>query len=317
MSGQRQAGRTTESDGEWYAIRDDLDWAIEPWRAKAGDRLALAADEFRGRSRRLIESLFERVAGRGPRKLHVQLIDHPEQFQQVEELLASGRKLLNLDVSTPGTVKLEVCRLFGLYDVEARARALIGRAGYGPLAEQTRAVPAGNYLLVDDDISTGYTLDTVCRTLPTEVTIEGRMSLLDESRKRLGRQSAPFDVIDLRDLLLGSREGGLVVELPNRVPGRAPYMLPYVRPSIRARIPPSLETLFSFELWQLNEQFFAQVELAVGDLDPLTQTFLLFCGFDRNMRAAAICRFHMRRLLANSAVRTCADGRADQASGAG
>lgn len=286
---------SASTDG-WYAVRDDLGWAMEQWGGKVdAGQLQEAAKDFRAATVQLLEESFQSVSWPDrPLALDIVLLDHQEQQRYVEGLLEQ-HKLLSLDISTPGTVKLELSRLFGVADGQVAAHELIGRPWHPPFYEQAQAVPAGSYLLVDDDIATGYTLDTVCRALAEGVEVTGRLSLLAKSQEFVGRDD-PYDVIDLRDLLLGGRESGLVVQLPNGLPVRAPYMLPYVNPVSRAKIPPSAAFRFSEELWRLNEEFFTGLPLHVGDLDPLSQSFLTYLGFSSNSAVAEVCRWHRRQL---------------------
>jgi nicotinic acid mononucleotide adenylyltransferase len=283
----------------WYAIRDDLDWAIEPFAARVNpSSLSSASATFKEGVVSLVKESFLSVSWPDkPREMDVVLLDRSEQNKYVESLLHE-KKLINLDVSTPGTIKLEFSRLFGVSDGQVKAHELVGRPGHPSLPDQALAVPAGIYSLVDDDIATGYTLDTVSRMLSEDVEVEERISLLAHTTFLLGRDEEAYDVIDMRDLLLGGRESGLVVEMPNGVPVRAPYMLPYVAPSSRAKIPPSSEYSFSLALWKLNREFFAALDykMQLKDMDSLTQTFFSLLGFSLEAQVVEICDWHIEKL---------------------
>lgn len=70
------------------------------------------------------------------------------------------------------------------------------------------------------------------------------------------------DLGDPRDYLLGA--SGLVVSLSNGFHGRVPYLLPFVSTSARAGVPEENEVALALKAWQLNSEFFAKVEQALG-----------------------------------------------------
>jgi hypothetical protein len=97
-----------------------------------------------------------------------------------------------------------------------------------------------------------------------------------------------FDKVDLgdpRDFLLGA--SGLVVQLPGGQYGRVPYILPFVSTSARAGIPAELEREFALQLLEVNLQFYAEAEQAIGmpiclrHVDPgFAQLMVEVFGFD-------------------------------------
>lgn len=73
---------------------------------------------------------------------------------------------------------------------------------------------------------------------------------------------AKVDLGDPRDYLLGA--SGLVIQLSDGSYGRAPYILPFVSTSARASVPKETETSFALAAWELNKQFFVEVQQALG-----------------------------------------------------
>jgi hypothetical protein len=107
-----------------------------------------------------------------------------------------------------------------------------------------------------------------------------------------------YDVVDFRDFLFGSRNGGLVVRLPNGEITRVPYMAPYVTLSTRIRLPASQETAFSLAMWRENEQFFASLSppILAAECDPATQKLIQYLGFDPSTPLLEIVRSHLTLL---------------------
>ena len=110
--------------------------------------------------------------------------------------------------------------------------------------------------------------------------------------------SARRELCDARDLLPGTRAGGLVVALPDGALGRAPYLLPYVRPSARLQLPRVAEVEFSRIAWSLAADFFAAVTPAIrlADADPALRRLAAYLEFAADTPMEALCRWHADRL---------------------
>lgn len=188
---------------------------------------------------------------------------------------------ISLDHYTAAEHTLKVSRLFALGGHQLLGH--VPRPGAAAIEAQIAAIPDGEYTLVDDDRMSGGTLAAVMAMLPPRIRIM-KTELMVEPRPG-------EDVLDSRDFLVGSDEGGLVVELPDGSIGRAPYLLPYVDPSARASVPEA--RAFSRMLWNANARIFAATGLKVGDL-PL--------AWRRTFRAHAdwslseVCAWHAERL---------------------
>jgi hypothetical protein len=165
------------------------------------------------------------------------------------------------------------------------------------VAEQLRALPAGAYTLVDDDIASGFTMAQVKSLLPSEVRVRRVVSLLRDGPVPAVEHPV-LDVVDLRDLMLGATDAGLVVQLPDGTAARAPYALPYVSTVSRAKLPPSAEWDFSLAVWKLNFEFFASAarNVTVRDADPATAALLRYVGFDQEQTLREVCAWHLRQL---------------------
>jgi len=251
------------SEPSQYVLRDDLNWAIQPWAARH-PQIHRAASRFSDDVTAALRAALADSAAA------IRFVDPGEQKQLTDQLIAAGANVLNLDPVTSATERLSLCRMFDCSDAQISARKLCGRPGAPPLDEQLRRIPAGEYDLVDDDIATGFTVEHVRALLPDDVAVRRTHSLLAKSAG-----DAPiFDVVDLRDFLLGARQAGLVVELPDATPARVPYMAPFVQLRTRAKIPAEACQSLSRSLWEANLRFFARVPVKVADAAPATRRFI-------------------------------------------
>lgn len=198
--------------------------------------------------------------------------------------------VISLDAMTHSGHNLAISRCFALGGYEARGH--VARPGAASIERQVAAIPPGNYGLYDDDSVTGSTLRAARALLPGSVVV---------LREEVAVSHAPEEeVIDARDFLLGTDDGGLVVELPHGALGRAPYVLPYVDPYARASIAASHD--FSIAIWELNARIFASTDLRVHDLPPPSR--VTFAQFPADTRLEALCQWHAERLRAFASPRT-------------
>jgi hypothetical protein len=105
--------------------------------------------------------------------------------------------------------------------------------------------------------------------------------------------------IDCRDFLIGAREAGLVIKLPNGELVRAPYILPYVRPHYHVSVPVDQELAFSAKVWEANREFFSTVAdgaLRIIDCDTPARRLFESIGFDSNMKIVHLCEWHIKNL---------------------
>lgn len=280
-----------------YAVRDDLTWATAPWAPLVGSaRLGAAAALFREHAVAAVKAAFAEVEPPdSPVEAQVVVADHQAQ-QELVDTLRRLRPVLSLDPATDGDANLAVSRRYPLSGGQGSHEGLVARPGSPPLDEQLAALPPGSYTLLDDDTVTGETMRRVRAMLPGGVRITGTATLLGES---LGART-PHDVADLRDLLLGARHAGLVVELPDGSTARAPYVLPYVGPA-RLGTPVTSAMAFSRRLWEANAQFFAALpELTVADADPAAAALLSCAGFAPQDSLAHVCAWHLAALTATA-----------------
>jgi hypothetical protein len=110
-----------------------------------------------------------------------------------------------------------------------------------------------------------------------------------------------FDIVDLRDFIVGAKNGGLIVRLPNEQEARAPYMLPYVCLKTRATISASKEMEFSIKLWEMNKRFYEEIDgnIALKDTDFGLKKLMNYIGFSDDTLLVDICDWHIDKLKMN------------------
>ena len=294
---QRAAAGPEAPRSAVFALRDEGALAILPWlTGRARAPLLARREAFVDGLVACLRAEF-RAASAPDVAIDLEVRRHDLAVQRQEaERRTAGRRVISLDACIPGTFDLGVSRCFPLCGGAAPS-TLVARPGCAPLAAQLAGIPAGEYILMDDDIVTGDTIRAVQALLPERLQITEVVILCPREAGSPGA-AATLDVGDCRDFLAGAREGGLVVALPGGATARAPYVLPYVSPSARASVPISREREFSVAIWALNLAFFREVSppIALAEADPAFQRLMKDIGFAPTATMASICEWHLARL---------------------
>lgn len=149
-------------------------------------------------------------------------------------------KIISLDKYFNTKHKLDVSRLFYLSSNQKKALKMIG---YNESIDlQIKKISPGNYILLDDDTSTGFTVKNIKeKLLKHNIVITDYYFLINQMLKE---KEIVYDIIDARDFFLGSYKSGLV-SLFNKKMIRAPYVFPYVNLTTRANVLPEKQRLVS------------------------------------------------------------------------
>lgn len=224
-------------------------------------------------------------------KLCIKEINMNEQLNIAETEL-KGKNTISLDTYYKGTCSIETSRLFDISDIQKNYIKLIGRLGFENIEKQIENIKDGKYILVDDDSATGKTIREIMSLLPERINIEKIYLLASIFNEKI------FDIVDLRDFIIGAKNGGLVVRLPNKEVVRAPYMLPYVSLKSRATIPAVKEMELSIKLWELNEEFYQNIggKIKLSQTDFGFRKLMNYVGFNGETLLTDICRWHIRNL---------------------
>ncbi len=280
-------------------LRDEEQWLVEPWMNRISASVLVAAQrDFASSLQRIVKECLQegyRVADTSVTRLLLSSQrDVVRRFAQEQVL-----PIISLDACISGDISVGISRHFELTSGE-RCQGLFPRPGSAPLSEQVSCIPPGRYILMDDDIATGRTVRDFIALLPAGVLVDRVVSIHQLEcaeglcTTEVANQDQIIDVGDVRDFLVGAREGGLVVRLPNGRVGRVPYLAPYVTLFNRMSFPISQEKIFSERVWQLNARFFEclPVSLRVDDASESFQELARYLGFLGEDSLAAVCKWH-------------------------
>lgn len=275
-----QQEKVTNSKDDVFAVRNDLSMAFplreEDMNRTVSELTNIIVDAFDG-------------------EMSIKEIKCMEQLKQAKRLKEqTKKKTLSLDVFIRGDINFDISRLFELGTMQFQAKRLTHRPNTLPLEEQVKTFEAGQYLLIEDDVVTGYTLRKMFEMLPdgVEVTETVILSHLDEENK----DRKFYDIVDMRDFVFGSKNSGLVVTLPNEELARVPYVLPYTSPITRVSIPMGKELEFSRSVWEFNRAFYERNPRTLGELDDSFVTLMTYNGFKETDDVLEIIDWHIERL---------------------
>lgn len=219
----------------------------------------------------------------------------PVSDQTIEAKKVIGdRKTISLDPFFPGDYHLDSTRYFKISEAQFKPLYRSNRLGNGPMEEQAQQIEAGQYVLVEDDTVTGGTIMSAKAVLPSSVEITDQVILSDFAEYA---GTSYYDVVDLRDFIVGSTCGGLSVVTGSGRHARAPYALPYVSLRARAKIPAAAEMEISRIVWQANMRFYKDLNIRVRDCDPGTIALAQEIGMDTLTNMETFCKWHMDRFL--------------------
>ncbi len=110
-------------------------------------------------------------------------------------------------------------------------------------------------LIVDDDISTGYTMTKVCEIIKEYTDVKpGFLSM--EYTYRPDWNDRIYDVVDIRDFIPNSLNGGLLCRNEHGDLERVTYLHPNVDLCSRMKLTPENAVLFSIDLIELQKEYF-------------------------------------------------------------
>ena len=227
-------------------------------------------------------------------KLDIKIINMEMQLEKAENFL-KDKKTISLDTYYKGTYNIETSRLFDISDLQNKYISLIGRIGFDTIEKQIKKIEDGNYILVDDDSATGKTIREITGNLPERINIEQIYLLASMENEKI------FDIVDLRDFIIGVQNGGLIVRLPNKEVARAPYILPYVSLKTRATISASEEMDISIKLWEMNRTFYNKIggNITLEQADVGFRRLMNYIGFTNDTSITKICDWHIKKLKQN------------------
>lgn len=180
-----------------------------------------------------------------------------------------NKNTISLDTYYKGTYNLKVSRQFELSDLQSHFTKIVNRTKI--------EIPCGNYILVDDDSVSGETIKEVNRSCLQNVNITENYFLASQYSDEI------FDVVDFRDFIIGSKDGGLLVRINNKKNIRVPYINPFVSLFTRANIPLDREKYVSSKIIDININFYSSINKNIKLKDLSEDTIYLFTlmGYDK------------------------------------
>lgn len=274
----------SKEDGN-YAIRNEGMIPLVNYKQNIKEEILQNAHE------KFLKQLVELIRQAFDNQLDVKTIDMQEQLKKAYSIL-EDKQTISIDTYYKGTYNIETSRLFDISDIQKKYISLIGRIGHDTIKNQIQNIKAGSYILVDDDSATGKTIREVVSNLPERIDIEQIYLLASMLNEKI------FDIVDLRDFIVGVQNGGLVVRLPNREVARAPYMLPYVSLKSRATISASKEMKISIKLWKMNKEFYQEIggNITLKQTDIGFKKLMNYIGFNDDTLLVDICDWHIKKL---------------------
>ena len=292
-----------EDTGELpYLIRNEENLAIDFWALKVGkgdnsaDRWKNGIADLEKRRIQLQSTIRLGIAQVFKNLGHTNKVHLMPVSQQALEAhnVIGDRKRISLETFVPATYTIQSSRYFAMSQAQIKPLYRAERPGTAFLEDQVKVIPAGEYVLVEDDTVTGETIKAALSLLPPEVKITEQVILSDFGDYK---GTEYYDVVDLRDFIVGSKDGGLCLLMSDGAKVRAPYAAPYVSLRSRAKIPASAELEISRIIWQANVRFFSGLNITVADTDIGFRKFAHRLGWADDTQLATVCQWHVERLL--------------------
>lgn len=247
----------TNLDNMVYIIRDEGILPLTDLCNKFGEGVVISAQS------NFIKHLYNIISNTFKTAKTI-VINTQEQVEMTQKEL-KGTKTISLDTYYNGTYNISVTRLFEFIGGTDKFLGLVSRKPEIDLKHQISLIKPGEYILVDDDVVGGRTIREVIKMLPDNVKIVDTYLMMNKYRNKLNEPI--LDVVDCRDFIAGIQGCGLTTQITNIGIVRLPYMYPFVNIGDKANIPEGQEVLFSKQIWDLNKQFWLEINKDIKILD--------------------------------------------------
>lgn len=283
-------------DSTIYLIRDDSYLCTSHLQNKIeAKQLNVHLEHFKHQLQQNIVKAFENYCHMQTHYLCIE-----QQNDYINSDIFKQQHIINVDLWTyqPQQYTLGISRIFNLADGQIYSHYLSHRPGLDAIDIQLSKIPAGQYTLIDDDIASGRTVTMIKQLLPSNVGINSLVALSQQSFHTIFGEQLNYqfhDILDLRDFLIGSLHGGLVVQLPDGNTGRIPYITPYISLVTRAKIPHTSYLKFNKAVIEMNLHFYKSLsyKFQIKDMDQFFINSCDYLGFDREMTLIDFCHFHL------------------------
>lgn len=220
-----------------------------------------------------------------PNNPNIELISLKKQKKYIKDF--ELKNTISCDIHIKGNYNLEISRLFKITNIQNKPIKVVQRKN-----KLFPNIPEGNYTLIEDDTVSGNTIKLINNLLnPKNVFIDNYIFLTRINNKDF------FDVIDIRDFIIGANNSGLYVSFFNEYI-RVPYLEPYVNLNSRANIILGKQKEFSKKIYQLNKEFYSSLNknIKLKDLSSDFQILMLKQGFSLNDYILNILDYHINML---------------------
>ncbi|KAF2441394.1 hypothetical protein P171DRAFT_434101 [Karstenula rhodostoma CBS 690.94] len=278
-----------------HHLRKEGLWAIHPFLQKLSgspDDLIKNYESFCEKLQHVFELAFHSRAT-------VQSIKLQDQQTKLDELLSQHVNIISIDPCLSGSHNISLWHA-------SKPLVKASDAMITPLEQildvkQIDQAKAGAYTVLAGSFPIdAETERLITKKLPGDCSIVKYISHLDlissDSGDMANTSMTKYNnIINARDYLVGSHEGGTVLQLGEARLVRAPNIIPYVRPSHRAHVDVTVEMWFSREVWELNHRFFHAVGggLVVKDMAVGFQALCEAQGFPADMPMTDLCDWHI------------------------
>lgn len=202
-------------------------------------------------------------------------IDIESQQKIVDEIEGP---IINLDRVTTGGFKLDASRVFSISNAQKTPERIYANQNDVDKINSSDE----SYTVVDDDIASRYTIDVICDEI-LNCGIKDVISLSKEwYEKKFNKRYdiSVYDIVDLRDFVIGAPYGGLVVDLPNGKLGRVPYIHPFVNLVSRAKFNKEIVMDVSRCIVTMNKDLYRDSNVSLNECDELFINYMEYQGFD-------------------------------------
>lgn len=281
----------------YYHIRVEGVPYYKAWLKEVDDEtLTRALNVFRKQLIKALQNSFiDSIPPSSNLRIKVSPIFLEKQLKKLEALNL-GLKTISMDQCYEGDYRLGVSRLFAVSDGQVSGIRLVPRPGMPSIEKQVEGIPDGEYYLVEDDIASGQTMKLIKSKITDRIQIKDIVLMNKFNTDKFARDE--FDIVDMRDFMLGSKDGGLVTALSNTSLVRSIYAYPFVNLIERTKVPFTNVFELSKSIWMMNYKFFSSLKsnITISDLYGNAGDTFLHSGFDPETKVTDICSWNISLL---------------------
>jgi hypothetical protein len=266
-----------------YLIRDDSDAVTENIVKYSTKSKIESANSV------MVEKIAKIIRDRIPSSVNMRIVNLTEQKLLFRKDINITTPTISLDMHFQGDYQIGLTRVF---NASGEQETPIGFASRNTLTSEENEVsiiPPGEYTLIEDDVASGATLDYIIGKLLHRGIVIKDILLMN---RVVGENF--FDVVDMRDFIIGSTQSGLTIRQSDGNLMKAPYCFPYVNLCSRAKLNENMNA--SYEIWKANLEYYNSVcpGLMISKLHPQFVRLMRGAGFSPYNTVESICELHMK-----------------------